>query len=90
MGVGEKLRNIGTYVLKRWRSTDPDSYDQYRRGRERKRKQAERRREHAERHGEQEHEKAERRREHEERYRAERAPEEPRAEAPRRNMSQPE
>jgi hypothetical protein len=42
VGVGDKLKNIGTYVRKRWRSTDPDSYDHYRRGRERTRKQAER------------------------------------------------
>jgi hypothetical protein len=60
MGVGDRLKNIGNYVRKRWRSTDPDSYYQYRRGRERKREQAEQRREDAERHGEQEREEAER------------------------------
>ena len=79
MGVGHKLKNIGTYVRRRWRSTDPDSYDHYRRGRERTRKQAEHTREAAERQGEQEREDAERGREdaergreYVERYRAER------------------
>jgi hypothetical protein len=72
VGIGDKLRNIGKYVGKRWRSTDPDSYDQYRRGRERTRKQAEHTREDAERHGEQEREEAERGREYADRYRAER------------------
>ena len=73
MGVGDKLKSIGTSVRKRWRSTDPDSYDQYRRGRERTRKQAEHTREAAERHGEREREDAERGREYVERYQAERA-----------------
>jgi hypothetical protein len=73
VGVGDKLKNIGRYVRKRWRSTDPDSYDQYRRGRERTRKQAEHTREAAERQGEQERENAERGREYGERYKAERA-----------------
>jgi hypothetical protein len=90
MGVGDTLKNIGDYVRKRWRSTAPDSYYQYRRGRERKRKQAEHVREDAERHGEQEREEAERLREYEERYRAERAAEEPRTEAPPRDTSHPE
>ena len=76
MGVGDKLKNIGTYVRKQWRSTDPDSYDSYRRGRERTRKQAEHTREEAERQGEQDRENAERGREHVERYKAERAAEE--------------
>jgi hypothetical protein len=49
VGVGDKLKNIGTYVRKRWRSTDPDSYGHYRRGHERTRKQAEHTREAAER-----------------------------------------
>jgi hypothetical protein len=73
VGVLDKLKNIGTYVRKRWRSTDPDSYDQYKRGRERTRKQAEHTREDAERQGEQEREEAERGREYAERYKAERA-----------------
>ena len=89
MGIGDKLQKIGTFVRKRWRSTDPDSYDQYRRGRERQ--QAEQEREGAEHHhGDQEREKAERGREYEERYRAERAAEEPRTEAPRGDRSHPE
>ena len=73
MGVGDKLKNIGKYVRGRWRSTNPDSYDQYRRGRERTRKQVEHLREDAERQGEQEREDAERGREYVERYKAERA-----------------
>lgn len=90
MAVPDKLKNIGNYVRKRWRSTDPDSYDQYRRGRERNRKQAEHVGEDAERHREQEREEAERGREYEERYTAERSAEEPRTEAPRGDTSQPE
>jgi hypothetical protein len=31
MGVGDKLKDIGSYVRKLRRSTDPDSYYQYRR-----------------------------------------------------------
>jgi hypothetical protein len=73
VGVGDKLKNIGEYVRKRWQSTDPESYDHYRRGRERTRKQAEHTREAAERRGEQELEDAERGSEYVERYRAERA-----------------
>jgi hypothetical protein len=73
VGVADKLKNIGTYVGKRWRSTDPDSYDHYRRGRERTRKEAEHTREGAERRGEQESSDAEREDEYVERYRAERA-----------------
>ena len=90
MGVGDKLRNIGTFLRKRWRSADPDSYDHYRRGRERNRKQAEQRRGDEEHHGDQEREKAERGREYEERYRAERADEEPGTEGPRGDRSHPE
>jgi hypothetical protein len=89
MGVWDKLRNLGSHVRKRWRSTDPDSYDQYKRGRERERKQAEQRRGHEERRGEQEREEVKRGREYEERYLAERAAKEPRTEAPRGDPSQP-
>ena len=32
MGVWDKLRNVGSYVRKRWRSTDPDSYDRIQTG----------------------------------------------------------
>jgi hypothetical protein len=90
MGVWDKLRNVGNYVRKRWRSKDPDSYDQYKRGRERERKQAEQRHEHEEHRGEQEREEVERGREYEERYRAERAAEEPGTEAHRGDASQPD
>lgn len=97
MGVWDKLRNIGNYARKRWPSTDPDSYYQYKAGRERERKQAEQRREDAERSGEWERERAEREREgaerereYEERYTAERGAKEPGTDAPRRDTSQPE
>jgi hypothetical protein len=92
MGVWDKLRNIGNYVRQRWRSTDPDSYHQYRAGRERERKQAEQSREQVERSSELEREGAERAREYEERYAAERVAEEPepRTQAPRRDTSEPE
>jgi len=73
VGVGGKLKNMGTFVRKHWRSTDPDSYDRYKRGRDRTRKQAEHTHEAAERQGEQERENAERGREYVERYEAERA-----------------
>jgi hypothetical protein len=82
MGVRDKLRNIGDYVRTQWKSADPDGYVRYRAGRERDRKQAEQRREHAARSSEREHETAERGRKYEERYTAERAAEEPRTEAP--------
>jgi hypothetical protein len=91
MGVWDKLRNIGSHVRKRWRSTDPDSYHQYRAGREREHKQAEQRREQVERSDEREREGAERARAYEERYAAERVAEEPepRTEAPGRDTSEP-
>ena len=73
MGVGDKLKNIGEYVRTRWRSTDPDSYDHYRRGRERTRKQETHTREMTERQDERGREDAERGREYVERYRAEQA-----------------
>jgi hypothetical protein len=90
VGIGDKLRKVGNYVRKGWRSTGVDSYGHYKRGRERERKEAEQTRERDERHGEQEREEAERGREYEERYRAERAGAEPRTEAPRGDPSQPE
>jgi hypothetical protein len=73
VGVGDKLKNIGRHVRMRWRSTDPDSYDHYRMGRERTRKQAEHTHEASQRRGEKEREDAERGSEYVERYRAERA-----------------
>jgi hypothetical protein len=73
VGVSDNLKSIGTYVRKRWRSTDPDSYDHYRQGRARPREQEDHTREAAERRGEQEREDTERGSEYVERYRAERA-----------------
>jgi hypothetical protein len=83
MGVLDKLRKVGDVVRKGWRSTGPDSYFQYKRGRERQRKQAERGREDTERSAELERGAVQRGREHEERYAAERAADEPQSEAPR-------
>jgi hypothetical protein len=83
MGVLDRLRKVGNFIRKGWRSTGPDSYFQYRRGRERQRKQAERGRQDTERSAELERGAAQRGREHEERYEAERAAEEPETEAPR-------
>ena len=89
MGVWDKLRNIADSVRKRWPSKDPDSYYQYRVGRDRERKQAERGREDAERSHERERKGADRAREYEERYAAERVAE-PGTEAPGRDTSQPD
>ena len=90
MGLWKGLRNFGSYVGKLWRSAAPDSYYQYKRGRERERKQAEQRREDAERSGKREREEVERGRQYEERYATERLAEQPRTEAPRHDTSQPE
>jgi hypothetical protein len=90
MGVLDKLRKVGNYMRKGWRSTHPDSYSQYKRGRERQRKDAERGREEADRFVELEREEARRGREHEERYAAERAAEKPQTEPPRDDMGKPE
>lgn len=49
MAVLEQLRKVGDYVRKGWRSTADDSYREYKHGRERERKQAERERQDAER-----------------------------------------
>jgi hypothetical protein len=89
MGVLDKLKNVGNYVRKGWRSTGPDSYFQYRQGRERQRKEAERGREYADRSAELEREKVQRGREYDERYAAERAAEESRTKAPRDDASKP-
>jgi hypothetical protein len=83
MGVGDRLKNLGTSVRKRWRSTDPDSYFQYKRRRERKHSQEEQSREDAERRDEQKREVEDRGHEYEERYRAELAAEESPTEPPR-------
>ena len=90
MGMWDKLRNIGDNVRKRWPSRNPESYYQYKAGRERERKEAEHAREHEERSDEREREGAERGRQYEERYAAERAAEEPPTEAPRGDTSRPE
>jgi hypothetical protein len=90
MGVRDMLRNIADSVRKRWPSKDPNSYYQYKAGRERERKQAEQGREDAKRSVERERKGADRAREYEERYAAERVPEEPRTEAPGPDSSQPD
>jgi hypothetical protein len=78
MVVWDKLRDIGNSIRTRWPSRDPDSYDQYRAGRERERKETERRREEEKRVDKRGRVSAERGRENEERYTAERLAEEPR------------
>lgn len=88
-GVLDKLRQVGSYVRKGWRSTDPDSYSHYKRGREHQRKQAELGREDAQRFAELEREEARRGREYEERYASERAAEEPETDAPRDDIGEP-
>jgi hypothetical protein len=90
MGAWDKLREAGSYVRKRWRSHAPDSYFQYKRRRERERKQAARGREDAARSAEREGEEAVRGREYAERYAAERTAEELQTEAPRDNTSKAE
>jgi hypothetical protein len=81
MGVFDRLRRVGNYLRHGWPSMSSESYFQYRRGRERQRKEAEQRRTSADRSAELEHKQAKRVREHEERYAAERAAEEPQTEA---------
>ena len=89
-GAWDKLKRVGTYIRRGWRSSDRDSYFHYKRGRERERKQAERGRENAERSAEQERLDAQREREYSERYTAERTAEEPHTEPPRDETSKPE
>jgi hypothetical protein len=86
----DKLRSVGNYIRQGWRSTGPDSYFQYKRGRERERKQAERLREDADRSAGLERHEAQRRRGHEERYTAERAAEESQVEAPPDDTGKPQ
>jgi hypothetical protein len=86
----DKLRKVGNYLRKGWSSTDPDSYSHYKRGRDRRRKQAERSDEEADRSAELDREKVRRGREYEERYAAERAAEEPQTEPPRDDTGKPE
>jgi hypothetical protein len=82
MRVFDRLRSVGNYIRKGWRSTGPDSYFQYKRGRERERKQTERVRKDADRSAGLERTEAQRTREYKERYTAERAAEELRGEEP--------
>jgi len=86
MAMLDRLRKVGNYVRRGWRSTDRDSYSHYKRGREHQRKEAERGREHADRSAELEREEARRGREYEERYAAERASEEPQTDPPRDDL----
>jgi hypothetical protein len=90
MGVLDKLRTVGNFARKGWRSSNPDSYSHYKRGRERERKQEERGREEADRSAELGREEARRGREYEERYAAERAAEKPQTEAPRDDRAKPD
>jgi hypothetical protein len=90
MGVLDRLRKVGNSVRKGWRSTNPDSYSQYRRGRERQRKRAERGREDADRSAELEREEVQRGREYEERYAAEREAEAPQTKASPEDTSKPD
>jgi hypothetical protein len=90
MRVFDKLRSVGTYIRKGWRSTGPDSYFHYKRGRERERKAADRAREGTDRSAGLEREEAQRTREHKERYTAERAAEESRGEAPPADPRKPQ
>jgi hypothetical protein len=90
MVVLDKLRKVGNYLRKGWSSTDPDSYSHYKRGRDRRRKQAERSDEEADRSAELDRAKVQRGREYEERYAAERAAEEPQTEPPRDDTGKPE
>jgi hypothetical protein len=90
MGVFDKLRRVGNYVRHGWPSMSPDSYFQYKRGRERQRKQAEQGRKYAARSAELEHKEAQRVRGYEDRYAAERAAEEPQTETPQNDTSKRE
>src|SRR4026207_80886 len=89
MGVLDKLRVVGNFARKGWRSTNPDSYSHYKRGRERQRKEAERGQKEADRSAELGREEARRGREYEERYAAERAAEKPQTESPRHGVGKP-
>ncbi len=84
MGVLDKLRKVGDFVRKNWRSTGDGSYREYQRERERERKQAVRGRQDAERVAERKRGKTEREHEYEERYTAERAADEPQSRKPDR------
>jgi hypothetical protein len=89
MGLGDKLKIISDYVRERWRSTDPNSYDQYRLGREHDRNETAHSREDVARHRDQERNEAERGREYEERYTAEGLAAEPGSKEPRGESGHP-
>jgi hypothetical protein len=72
MGLWDKLRQASDYLRELRQSRGPDSYFQYKRGRNYERKQADHAREHARDSAEREREEAERGREYEERYTRER------------------
>jgi hypothetical protein len=72
MGLRDKLRQAGDSLRKLRLSLGPDSYFQYKRGRKRERKEADRARERAKDSAEREREEAGRGREYEERYMRER------------------
>jgi hypothetical protein len=72
MGLWDKLREASTYLRKLRLSRGPDSYFQYKRGRDHEREQADDDREYARGDAEREREKAEREREYEGRYTRER------------------
>jgi hypothetical protein len=78
MGVFDKLRRVGNYVRRGWPSMSPDSYFQYKQGRDRQRKQTEQARKAADRSADLEHKEAQRVRGYEKRYAAERKAEEAR------------
>ena len=72
MGLWDKLREASTYVRKLRLSRGPDSYFQYKRGRDYERKQADDARGYARDSAERERENVEREGEYEERYTRER------------------
>jgi hypothetical protein len=72
MGLLDKLRQAGDYLRKLRHSRGPDSYFQYKRGRDYERKQANHAHEREKDSAEGEREAAERGREHQERYARER------------------
>jgi hypothetical protein len=72
MGVRDKLRRASDYLRKLRLSRGPDSYFQYKRGRNYERKEADHAREQARESSGREREKAQREREYEERYARER------------------
>ena len=68
MGLGDKLRQGSNYLRKLWLSRGPDSYFQYKLGRDVKRREADHAAEHEREEAEHGREKAERERGYDERY----------------------